>query len=77
MAYTIQRKETKILSSAQLDGGLSYHGKPVMQVESESDNMISAADITDLQLPDELRSRMFAHQIEGVQWLYGLHFSHP
>ena len=77
MAYTIQRKETKILSSSQLDSCLSFHGKPVMQVESESDNIISAADISDLKLPDELKSRMFAHQIEGVQWLYGLHFSHP
>lgn len=77
MAYTIQRKETKILSSSQLDSCLSFHGKPVMQVESESDNIISAADISDLNLPDELKSRMFAHQIEGVQWLYGLHFSHP
>ena len=77
MAYTMQRKETKILPSSQLDTVMSYHGKPVMHVESESDNMISAADITDLKLPDELKSRMFAHQIEGVQWLYGLHYSHP
>ena len=77
MAYTIHRKETKILPSSQLDSVLSFYGKPVMQVESESDNIISAADISDLNLPDELKSRMFAHQIEGVQWLYGLHFSHP
>jgi DNA excision repair protein ERCC-6-like len=77
MAYTMQRKETKILPSSQLDTVMSYHRKPVMHVESESDNMISAADITDLKLPDELKSRMFAHQIEGVQWLYGLHYSHP
>jgi DNA excision repair protein ERCC-6-like len=77
MAYTMQRKETKILPSSQLDTVMSYHGKPVMHVESESGNMISAADITDLKLPDELKSRMFAHQIEGVQWLYGLHYSHP
>lgn len=73
----MQRKETKILPSSQLDTVMSYHGKPVMHAESESDNMISAADITDLKLPDELKSRMFAHQIEGVQWLYGLHYSHP
>ena len=73
----MQRKETKILPSSQLDTVMSYHRKPVMHVESESDNMISAADITDLKLPDELKSRMFAHQIEGVQWLYGLHYSHP
>lgn len=77
MAYTIHRKEMKILPSSQLDSVLSFYGKPVMQVESESDNIISAADISDLNLPDELKSRMFAHQIEGVQWLYGLHFSHP
>jgi DNA excision repair protein ERCC-6-like len=77
MAYTMQRKEMKILPSSQLDTVMSYHGKPVMHVESESGNMISAADITDLKLPDELKSRMFAHQIEGVQWLYGLHYSHP
>ena len=33
------------------------------------------ADITPLNLPTELTSRMFDHQREGVQWLYGLHLA--
>lgn len=31
------------------------------------------ADISPLNIPTELSQRMYGHQIEGVQWLYGLH----
>lgn len=79
MSNPIRRKETKILPSSMLDSGMSYHGKPVMQTEtiSELEESNPAADLSDLMLPEELKTRMFSHQVEGLQWLYGLHYSHP
>ena len=59
-----------------VDESKSVHSKPVMKTESESKPTL-AADIQELLLPEELKTRMFAHQIDGLQWLYGLHFSHP
>jgi SNF2 family DNA or RNA helicase len=35
------------------------------------------SDINDLDLPNELITRMYPHQKEGVQWLYSLHLSQP
>ena len=79
MSNPIRRKETKILPSSMLDSGMSYHGKPVMQTEtiSQLEESNPAADLSDLMLPEELKTRMFSHQVEGLQWLYGLHYSHP
>lgn len=79
MSYPIRRHETKILPSSMIDSGLSYHGKPVLQRETvpEDENVNPVADISDLMLPEELTTRMFSHQVEGLQWLYGLHLNHP
>lgn len=77
MSNTFQRKETKILPSSMIDSHLSYFGRPVMQAEIVEEDLSPSVDISELNLPSELMSRMFAHQVEGVKWLYGLHTYHP
>ena len=77
MSNTFQRKETKILPSSMIDSHLSYFGRPVMQAEVVEEDLSPSVDISELNLPSELMSRMFAHQVEGLKWLYGLHMFHP
>ena len=71
MSRPLIRKEITILDISMVDESKSIHSKPVMKTESESKPTL-AADIQELLLPEELKTRMFAHQIDGLQWLYGL-----
>ena len=64
-----------ILDGSMLDHGLSHHSKPVMRSESTDVEETVVGDISELLLPQELTTRMFSHQVEGLQWLYGLHKS--
>lgn len=80
---TMKRKETTILPLSAIDGTLSHHSNPVIknaqncnQRDNEDEDTPVISNISELNLPEELESRMFSHQREGVQWLYGLHFSH-
>ena len=77
MSRPKMRKETTLLDISMIDERQSNHSKPVMKTENDESKPTLAADIQELLLPEELKTRMFAHQIEGLQWLYGLHYSHP
>jgi hypothetical protein len=65
----MHRKETTILPISMLNGGLSHRSKPVLSKGNEIENETEGdftANISELQLPDELENRMFSHQREGI-----------
>ena len=66
------RKEMVVLPLSAYDGhSSSYSKQPTVHRHADSNNKVN--DIGTLSLPDELNSRMFQHQKEGVQWMHRLH----
>jgi hypothetical protein len=60
------RKEATFVPLSSLDTGLSHHSKPVVKDDRGDDNSDAIADLAELMLPDELETRMFAHQRLGL-----------
>jgi SNF2 family DNA or RNA helicase len=80
------RKSVKTLPliALQPSGHIGKYGHPIVAATFETVTItnstkatiktpLSTAELTELDLPLELESRLFEHQKHGVLWLYKLH----